>query len=289
MVAKTKKTKAVVNKKSTALVVPTVNLFEDANVGFENIGIEDSRIPMLSILQSGSPQCKRSNGKYIEGAREGNLFNSVTEKLYDGDEGVEIIIAAYDRVYIEWIPRNSDGSGGGFAGVHTKDSQTVLTATKTEDCRDGRLDNGNELANTMQFYVLLKKAEGGVTKMLIPMSSTQLTPGRTLVAKLQDLVETDPKSGRAYTPPLFYSIYNLKTVVQTKGENSWYNYKTEFVRTLDIQDADDVQLYLAGKEFHTLVSSKEVEINRDKMDEGTQTTGKTKNVTPEVDEENVAF
>lgn len=288
MVAK-EKTKAVVKKKTTALVIPTIDLFADADVGFENIGMEDTRIPMLSILQSNSPQCKRSNGKFIKGAEEGNMYNSVTENLYDGDKGIEIIVASYDRVYIEWIPRNPDGSGGGFVGAHTKDSEVVLTATKTEKCRDGVLDNGNELANTMQFYVLLKKAEGGVTRMLVPMSSTQLTPGKTLVAKLQDLVETDPKSGKSYTPPLFYSIYKLKTVVQTKGENSWYNYKTEFVRTLDIQNEDDVQLYLAGKEFHNLVSSKEVEINRDKMDDDTQTSTKLKNVTPDVDEENVSF
>ena len=82
-----------------------------AGTGLEEASADDYAIPFLRVLQSMSPQLKKSDGKYIQGAEEGNLFNTVTETLYDGTEGVTIIPCAYKKKFIEWVPRES---GGGF-------------------------------------------------------------------------------------------------------------------------------------------------------------------------------
>ena len=55
----------------------------DAGRGLENVDKDCFAIPFLTILQSGSPQCKKSDGAYIKGAEEGMLFNTVTKDLYD--------------------------------------------------------------------------------------------------------------------------------------------------------------------------------------------------------------
>ena len=76
---------AVAVKEDTAMVAAQS---EDSGSGFEETSAESFAIPFLSILQSGSPQCKKSDGAYIKGAEEGMLFNSVTGDMY-GEEGVE--------------------------------------------------------------------------------------------------------------------------------------------------------------------------------------------------------
>ena len=75
--------------------------------GFENQTQEDLKIPFLSVLQSNSPQCDDEN---FPDARPGMIFNSVTEELADGKEGVVFVPATTDHVYTEWVPID-DGGG----------------------------------------------------------------------------------------------------------------------------------------------------------------------------------
>ena len=51
---------------------------EEAGSGFEEATSDSYAVPFLQVLQSGSPQCKKSDGKYIKGAEEGMIFNTVT-------------------------------------------------------------------------------------------------------------------------------------------------------------------------------------------------------------------
>jgi hypothetical protein len=75
---------------------------EDAGAGFEDADANAYAIPFLQILQSGSPQCKKSDGAYIKGAEEGMFYNTVTQELYDGDEGVVVIPCHYMQRFVEW-------------------------------------------------------------------------------------------------------------------------------------------------------------------------------------------
>ena len=78
-------------------IIPFDDDMLSAGTGLEEAGADDYAIPFLRVLQSMSPQLKKSDGKYIQGAEEGNLFNTVTESYYDGTEGVEIIPCAYKK------------------------------------------------------------------------------------------------------------------------------------------------------------------------------------------------
>ena len=44
--------------------------------------MDDITIPRVDVLQALSPQRKKTNAEYIEGAEEGMLFNTVTKQLY---------------------------------------------------------------------------------------------------------------------------------------------------------------------------------------------------------------
>lgn len=57
-------------------------IIKSAGRGLENVTNDDITIPRLAIVQAGSPQRKKKDEKYIEGAEEGNIFNTVTNQLF---------------------------------------------------------------------------------------------------------------------------------------------------------------------------------------------------------------
>ena len=81
--------------------------------GSENVGFEDLTIPRLDLIQDLSPQRKKTEPEYIEGAEEGMMFNSVSKKLY-GDN-VTFIPVYFRKEYVIWKDRKK---GGGFKGAY---------------------------------------------------------------------------------------------------------------------------------------------------------------------------
>jgi len=67
--------------KNTALTAPA-DMAEHAGHGTEGIGSADVRPPRLALAQSGTPQTKKQNDKYIDGLAEGDLFNDLTNERY---------------------------------------------------------------------------------------------------------------------------------------------------------------------------------------------------------------
>jgi hypothetical protein len=51
-------------------------------LGFENMDRTDMTLPRLGLCQSGSPQRKRSDPKFIDGLSEGDYFNTITHTVY---------------------------------------------------------------------------------------------------------------------------------------------------------------------------------------------------------------
>ena len=63
----------------------SVSLFgNDLSKGFENMTQDDLALPFIRILGQLSPQVTQGDAKYIEGAKPGMIYNTVTSELYDG-------------------------------------------------------------------------------------------------------------------------------------------------------------------------------------------------------------
>ena len=89
-----KNEQAVAKKESSAVAAPVVDLAlvaQDAGQGLSEINMDTIQIPFLKILSSMSPQTKKQKKEYIEGAEEGMIFNTVTEELIDGAEGITVV------------------------------------------------------------------------------------------------------------------------------------------------------------------------------------------------------
>ena len=62
--------------------VATNYLEEFGGAGLENITSENMSMPFIKLISDASPERKKMNEKYIEGADTGMIANTITKKLY---------------------------------------------------------------------------------------------------------------------------------------------------------------------------------------------------------------
>ena len=143
----TKKSNAVTEKVAAGALA--VSLFEaDADKGLGNMGHEDLALPFLKILGQLSPEVNKRDGKYVQGAEPGMIYNSVTGELFDGEKGIDVLPCHYKLEYIEWQDRG-EGSGAPV-GIHPSSSD-ILTKTKRDASFKDRLPSGNYVEKTSGF------------------------------------------------------------------------------------------------------------------------------------------
>lgn len=141
----------VVKKKETSVAIADL-VGKNAGSGFENVtGTEDLALPFLKVLSPTSPELNPSKSKYIEGAKAGNIVNTVTKELYDGEKGVNVIPCFYNREYIEWAEMG-EGPGAPI-NIYPKESD-IMTKTKPNGGKDW-LDNGHYVEDTRSHFVLV--------------------------------------------------------------------------------------------------------------------------------------
>jgi len=223
---------------------------QDVGAGFENADRDSYSIPFIAILQSGSPQVKKSDGAYIKGAEEGFLFNSVSQEIVNGETGLLVIPCYFTRRFVEWVPREAAG-GGGLAGEHLASDPTVTNCQR--DAKNQLvLANGNNLVDTRTHYVLVvDKATGLFTPALISMSSTQVKKSRQWMTRMES-IKFKNAGGQLFTPPMFSHMYHLTTVPEQNDQGSWYGWKIETAGAVE-----DAALYGAAKSFRDAVKSGE--------------------------------
>jgi len=183
---------------------------EYAGGGFENTDQDSFAIPFLSLLQSNSPQCKKSDGAYIKGAEEGLFYNTVTEEIF---ETVQIIPVAYKRQILEWKPRDE---GGGIAGIYEPGQEP---SAERDD--DGKLvtDQGTILKDTRMHYCLHVLPDGSTMPVVLSLSSTQIKKSRKLMTVLTNL-KMNGKKGK-FTPPMFASLFKASSIAENNDSGSW--------------------------------------------------------------------
>lgn len=211
--------KNIAKKETTAVVaLSEADLIADAALGAENITKDDLAVPFLRILQSGSPECKRADGKYIPGAEEGMILNTVSRELFFGDEGVEIIPCYFLRNKMEWTLRED---GGGLVAVHPADAQISTTA---DDKGRQITEAGTQIVDTANHYVLVLSPNGSIDRAIVSMSSTQLKKSRTWNSYIQNLtLKLD--TGKIIQMPRFSQVYTLTTVPESNDKGSWYGWQ----------------------------------------------------------------
>ena len=139
-------------KKGPTDITSRLASFEGLPSGFEGTDADSFAKPFLTIIQPTSPQLVEDSDAFIEGAKPGMFFNTLTRELYG--KAVKVISFKFERVYLEWKPDQ-----GGFVGVHTiKEGEALSAPTAQFGKRIGR-NNDNEFVETHTHYLLIAGRE----------------------------------------------------------------------------------------------------------------------------------
>jgi hypothetical protein len=230
----------VAEKKTAGL---PANVFEeDAAKGLGNIGQQDLALPFLKILGQLSPEVNKRDGKYVEGAEPGMIYNSVSGDLYDGAKGIDVIPAFYKLEYVEWKDRG-EGAGGPVS-VHDSSSD-IMSQTKADANYKDRLPNGNYVEKTASHFVII--TGDSPTTALISMKSTQLKISRKWNSMMSG-IKLKGKNG-LFTPASFSHIYRLKTTQMSNDKGTWFGWDVSKAGPIT-----DTGLYQQAKTFSDSIS-----------------------------------
>lgn len=222
---------ATVPKKEIGMVL---DYGTDAGIGFENQTAADFTIPRIMVLQDNSKLCKSS-----EKARPGMFYNTVTEELFPGKEGVLFVPVVTKHVFNEWIPRKK---GGGFVGSHDPLSPEVVKAkadfaASTDPEKrygDYYMPNGNELVETFDVYAVTLDGDGQPAgPAIISFVSKKIKPYKGWITRLSMFTVKTP-SGNKQRPPLFAHRTRLVAFLDKNADGEFYNFV--------LQPADDNNL-----------------------------------------------
>ena len=233
-----------VTKKESSDVALASMFEQDQAGGMQGMGSDDFAMPFLRVLGQLSPEVNERDAKYVEGAKAGMIFNTVTKQAYDGEKGLNVIPCGYKREYVEWSDRG-EGTSAPVA-IHPVSSGIIKEATRGADWKD-RLPSGNYLENTASYFVLTEDMQ----QALITMKSTQLKVSRSWNSMMNS-IKLQGKNG-LFTPAAYSHVYKLSTVQQSNDKGTWFGWNVQ-----KIGPVQDKNLYEAAKQFASSVGNVQV-------------------------------
>ena len=211
-------------------------MFEEA-VNDENLGADDLALPFLKIY-SGQEDYE------IDG-KKGDMYNSVTNAVYPGSEGVRVIF---------WAPR---GSGTGApVNIFEPNAERPKT-TRDEFNKDMVVDgDGNYIEETHQHFCLVLNEDGTADNVLITMKATQLKKSR----KFNGMLTAQRMVGKngTFTPARFCYVCNLKTIKEENSKGNWHGWEMSIEGP--VEDAD---LFQQAKSFHESITAGDINIKHE--------------------------
>jgi len=221
---------AVTTKAEKLPAMNMENLEKFAGTGLDTITTDDIATPRLKVLAQMSPELEE-----IEGAKAGMILNSVSKKVYPGQEGIKVVVCGYEKVWLEWQDRGK-GSSAPVNIFSAKDKPT--NAVRGDDGKF-RLESGNYLEECANFYCLLLNGGVAPEPAIISMKATQLKAARSWAYSLKNEFIQNPKTKKLFLAPSWYRIYTLTTTKQSNDKGSWYGWvvnKGDFLNSEDTFD-----------------------------------------------------
>lgn len=215
--------------------------------GLEDMKQEDRATPFIGIVQSMSPQRDRNHQKFIDGAVEGDAYNTVTNELFKFNTGVRVVPVYFTKVWNQWVPRDI---GGGFLGSY---ADAELSKPIFVPARGAEYQGPTQTVETANHFVLVESADGTWAPALISMTSTKLAASR----KWNTLMTGNAAK---YKAPIYARIYVLKTVQQKNDKGTFYNWKVEDVGFVT------PELFQLASEFRTILKAGLVTVDYTKSD-----------------------
>jgi len=249
--------KEVTTAKSTE-IAQAFDYGEYAHAGFEGTKVTDLSIPFINVLQPMSPEVVEQS---IEGARAGDLLNSVTKEILK--QPLVVIPIYKEAAVVEWVPRTK---GGGLVDRHELDSQIYRDAIARnggsrippKDAENKRIPfkspAGNDLVETYYVYCLIMNDEGTETEgyCVLSFSSTKIKVHKDWMTAMY---------AQKGAPPIFANRCKISTVKETRDSGTSFNYKispmneTWRASLINPGTEDGLALLKEAKDFATMIEN----------------------------------
>jgi len=153
------------------------------NLGNENTSQRDFAMPQLKLLQALSPECRS-----VDGAREGKLYNSVTQEVFDWVFAINLYFTKEFAIF------KKRAKGGGFFGNFDNEEE----AKAELDNLDGDASD-YDIVETDKHTLMLLDEEGKPTgPATIFMSNTKLSVSRTWNTAISQKSQGKPRFSRIW-------------------------------------------------------------------------------------------
>ena len=192
----------------------------------------EMQIPFIRIIQALSPQVNKKDPAFIDGADQGDAFNTVTSEFWTGEEGLLVIPCYQETKVLEFVPRES---GGGFMGELEPNNPDIQN-TERKGAKE-ILPNGNELVKSDQHYCLVVGDGGMVQPAIVDMKSSQLKVSRRWKTQIAMQKIRHPKTDALLTPAVYATMWRFNTLQESNDQGTWYNWsvtKHGLVQTKEI-------------------------------------------------------
>jgi len=207
--------------------------------GTEHITNEDLILPRLALAQGLSPELIRTDGKYIEGLKMGDIFNTLTGEIL-GEGPIDFTIIRADRPRgIEYIPKK-DGGG-------VKDFNVPLD--------DPRMKFGpnREKPVATKFYDFIIMMVPSLEPCALSLKSTGLKVAMTINA----LMKIRQAGGPA---PSFAGKYQLRSVLMNNAKGTFAQFQVKNNGWLD------KETFLHAEHLYEIMKNKSLAVETDPAD-----------------------
>lgn len=204
---------SVAKKSDPSDVLVLDDFFEGASTGFEGVGVEDTALPRLTILQALSQQLSKRSDDYVEGASAGDIYNTATGLVVPSKS---VVFAAYQRRYVEWVPRSR---GGGLVADHGTSADILESCVHNDE--DGSWWHGdNEVVVTGTWYTI---DPTDLSMAFIAMAKTHFSASKKIMAMVRDVRVHTAKG--VVPAPIYARVWDLSSRVRTNDKGEWYTWR----------------------------------------------------------------
>lgn len=221
----------------------------DTLEGFEQMDASTMALPFLRIVQKLSPQLNRQKPEFIDGAQEGDLYNTLTNTLIEKPIGC--IVLRYEHIYIEWKPNRQ-----GFVGYHSIENAKRLAVDSTKFGKwlvkgtgDGKDPATMNILQENYVYALILEGHENDGPIVMSLSSSMLKVAKNWNRLMTTHILPDGSKAKPY-----YLVWSLGTEYTKKDTNDWYIPAVKFDRVIDTAN-----LYGAIKQERLALPDKHVD------------------------------
>lgn len=241
--------------------------FTDADAG---AGVStdqaDNQVPLIYVLQANSPQVNRHKPEtYVPNAEPGDIWlKGAPEPIVKGGtdrEGFLFQPVYFSRCVNEWIPRNPDGSGGGFVKRHnTVEAKFIPGAQEVEIPGDKpgdkprkkfmNADRTHEYIETREHAGFAVPEEGPPIPYIIALSSTGHQTSREWMPLMNRKLLPGNKKA-----PSWACLYRVQSRLRSRGAQSWFMLQVTDAGPRGTPAWVDKEGYLRGKALYEAFAS----------------------------------